>query len=183
MTDTQASDAVADDLIDEADVAAFLRDDAEFFERHPDLLTSLRLPHASGGTVSLVERQMDALRGEAAQLKQQIRDLVLLARDNEELNQRLHQLTLALIDAVDFGDVITLLEDHLHDQFRADAVELKLFSTTDLDEHGEATDPELAAFLDFFERNNPVCGPLSEKQLDYLFGTKPRTSAPPRCCR
>jgi uncharacterized protein YigA (DUF484 family) len=59
------SNAPASPLADltEADVAAFLRNDVDFFVRHEALLAQLRLPHARGGTaVSLVERQVETLR-------------------------------------------------------------------------------------------------------------------------
>jgi uncharacterized protein YigA (DUF484 family) len=169
---TAASRQAAHDADFESRVAEYLRSQPEFFERHLDLLGELRLPHPSGRAVSLVERQLDALRDEAAHYRQQIDTLVGVARDNDLLNDRLHHLTLALIDAADFAEVVELLEDHLHDEFKAEAVELKLFSTTRLREGGGEAEPELDAFLEFFERGRPVCGPLTPVQMDYLFGVQ-----------
>ncbi len=173
MSGNQASDLPLQDRVDDAVVADYLCEHPEFFQQHPALLTELRIPHVGGGVVSLVERQVDTLRGENADLKGHIQQLVELARDNEQLNQRLHHLTLGLLEAVDFDEVLTVLEDQLHDEFRADAVEMRLFSTTDVrsgNGDGKATDPELAAFVDFFDRGQPVCGPLTSEQLGFLFG-------------
>ena len=173
MSGTQASEMALDGQLDETLVAAFLREHPDFFQQHSDLLTELSIPHAAGGVVSLVERQVEALRSENTELKGHMQELVELARDNEQLNQRLHHLTLGLLDAVDFDEVLTVLEDQLHDEFRADAVEMRLFSATELrseSESGKPTDPELAAFLDFFDSGQPVCGPLTRAQLDFLFG-------------
>ena len=44
-------------------VIEYLKKNPEFFDRNPRLLQSLSLPHESGGTVSLVERQVATLRG------------------------------------------------------------------------------------------------------------------------
>ena len=170
-----ASDQSAFDAEFETQAADYLHSHPDFFQRHLELLGELRLPHSSGRAVSLVERQMEALREEAGNYRQQIQDLISLARDNELLNDRLHHLTLALIDAVDFEEVVELLEDHLHDEFKAEAVELKLFSTTRLREQDESTEgaePELEAFMEFFQKGRPVCGPLTAQQLDYLFGVQ-----------
>ena len=172
-----ASDQATRDAQFETRAAEYLRRHPDFFERHRELLRELQLPHPSGRAVSLVERQPEALRGEAARYRQQIETLMELARDNDLLNDRLHRLTLALIDAVDFAEVVELLEDHLHDEFKAEAVELKLFSATSLRELSEAEgsgqpEPELDAFLEFFENGRPVCGPLTPQQMDYLFGAQ-----------
>ena len=161
----------------EAEVAVFLHKHPDFFERHPELLIELRIPHYSGQAVSLIERQVDALREETARYRRQIAELVAMARTNDELNQRLHDLTLALIDAADFTEVLNTLEDHLHDTFKADAVELRLFSSTHLKERREtayssASCPDIEAFKEFYERNRPVCGRLTPKQLHILFGSQ-----------
>jgi len=175
MSGTQAPDLPLPEAVDETAVVGYLQAHSDFFQRHQELLAGLSIPHVGGGVVSLVERQVEALRNENAGLKQRLQELIDVARDNEQLNQRLHHLTLGLLDAADFDEVLTVLEDQLHDEFRADAVELRLFSATRLRDGGEqdpASDPELVAFLDFFERRLPVCGPLSLEQLSFLFGSE-----------
>jgi len=168
---TAATQQAAHDGEFETQVVEYLRSQPAFFERHMDLLGELRLPHPSGRAVSLVERQLDVLREEVARYRKQIDAVVDVARDNELLNDHLHHLTLALIDAADFDEVVELLEDHLHDEFKAEAVELKLFSVTGLRED-EAAEPELKAFKEFFDNGSPVCGALSPLQMDYLFGVQ-----------
>ncbi len=54
----------------EAEIADYLQNNADFFERHATLLTKLKLPHSRGNaTVSLVERQVSALREKNQALK------------------------------------------------------------------------------------------------------------------
>jgi uncharacterized protein YigA (DUF484 family) len=177
MSETQASASPAGTvpMLQESEVASYLLQHPDFFDRHPSLLTELRVPHPSGRAVSLVERQLEALRSKANRYKGQIDSLVSVARENDLLNRRLHHLTLALIDAADFTEVLNILEDRLHEEFRADAVELRLFSSSRTDVLSDAAetaavDPEQAAFLDFFRRAQPVCGSLSRQQLEYLYG-------------
>ena len=171
MTDNGVSDVQTEELGRDAQIADYLQAHPEFFARHPNLLAQLRIPHGSGGAVSLIERQVDMLRTEVGQYQKQLQRLVDLARENERLSQRLHTLTLALIDAADFPEVLNTLEDHLHDEFQADAVELRLFSGPFPADSG-AADPLATVFREFFLRGRPVCGPATEPQLSYLFGTQ-----------
>ena len=61
-------------------VATFLREHPEFLAQHPDLLTSLSLPHTvvgtGGKTVSLIERQIDVLRDKNRALEFQLAALI-----------------------------------------------------------------------------------------------------------
>lgn len=151
----------------EQTVTLFLQQHPDFFDRYPELLKELELPHQSGNAVSLIERQVKNLREEAARYRQQLDELIAVARENEQLNRRLHKLTLTLIHAVNFDEVIDVLQDKLHDDFQADAVELHLFSAA---ESSGETNPELDGFREFLDVGEPLCGPLSDEQLNYLFG-------------
>jgi len=173
MSANQVSDLPTEALADEAAIVAYLQRHPDFFQHHLPLLAQMHIPHASGQAVSLIERQVEALRGENMDLKERLQHLLDMARGNEQLNQRLHHLTLGLLEAADFDEVLTVLEDQLHDEFHADAVEMRLFSATRLREQQEdpaVVDAELAAFTDFFEQGQPVCGPLTPQQLQFLFG-------------
>jgi len=155
-------------------VAAYLAGHPEFFERHLELLAELRLPHPGGsGAVSLVERQIAALRGEATRYRKQLEELIAVARENDLLNQRLHRLTLRLLDVGTLSDTLTSLQDELYDEFQVDAVELRLFSGEDLAENApSAGGPALQAFQEFLGQGRPVCGRLKHEQMNSLFGAQ-----------
>ena len=89
---------VEDSLTDEA-VAEFLTQNPDFFERNSHLLKALRLPHASGGAVSLVERQVSVLRQRDVKLEKQLKDLIQVARDNDVLSAKVHRLSIELLAA------------------------------------------------------------------------------------
>ena len=57
-------------MIDGEQLALFLRDNPDFFDAHGELLRELKLSHPQPGgpVVSLVERQLHALRERIAQL-------------------------------------------------------------------------------------------------------------------
>ena len=107
-------------------VAAFLADHPNFFVSHADLLETLELPHPSGPAVSLVARQLELLRSKNRLLAEQMDQLLKIARENDGLSQRLHQLTLTLMDARSLEDVLASLDWGLHQLFEADFVGVRL---------------------------------------------------------
>ncbi|WP_273454232.1 DUF484 family protein, partial [Nevskia ramosa] len=50
-------------LPDEAQVIAYLNRDPLLLTSHPQLLEQIEITHAAGSAVSLIERQVDLLRG------------------------------------------------------------------------------------------------------------------------
>src|SRR5690606_1674987 len=97
-------DAPAQDAVtaapDEASIAGYLHQHPDFFERHEPLLTRLKLPHRRGSAaISLVERQVLALRENTQNLEGRLRDLIAVARDNDILVHKIHRLARQLIKA------------------------------------------------------------------------------------
>jgi uncharacterized protein YigA (DUF484 family) len=157
----------------ETEIANYLAAHPEFFERHLELLLALRLPHRTGGAaVSLLERQLDALRSEVKRYRSQLEEFIAVARDNESLHRRMHRLTLALLEPGELDDIQSALRAELQSQFEADAVELRLFGP----ELGTAPDPDptLAAFRRLLDQGRPVCGALEPGQMEQLFGDQAR---------
>ena len=59
---TQPKPEFVDDTVSDEVVQSYLQSNPDFFARHGELLSSLRLPHITGGAVSLVERQVSVFR-------------------------------------------------------------------------------------------------------------------------
>jgi uncharacterized protein YigA (DUF484 family) len=163
----QQSEEILPEQDMETAVVEYLTRNGDFFERNPSLLNLLHLPHQSGGAVSLVERQVNSLRKQADDYKRQMEQFITVARENELLNERLHRLTLDLIDCIDFNEVVNTLQDKLRDDFRAEAVELHLYSQAEADLD---SNPDLDGFREVVDSASPRCGALSGKKLEYLFG-------------
>ncbi len=153
----------------EQQICDYLLSHPGFFVRHIDVLNDLRVPHKTGGAVSLLEHKVRMLQDKTEAYQKQLQELVTVARDNEQLNQRLHRLTLNLIEAQSREDILATLQDELRERFNADAVELKLFSTRELEE-AQVSESSLAMFRTFMNTDKPTCGPLKADKLRTLFG-------------
>jgi len=159
-------DQTADDR--EEQIAEYIIAHPDFFTRHADALAAIDIPHPTGDAISLIERQVRTLRDQSLNYRRQLEDLVAVARENDALAKRLHRLTLALIEARSFDEVLNTLQDELREQFKADSVEMKLFASEQLEAH--AHEPGPALFSDFLKRARSNCGQLDKAQLEYLFG-------------
>jgi len=162
--------------LEEKTIADYLRDNPEFFHNNASLLATLQIPHAVGPAISLVEHQVKVLRDQNSQLKRKLMDLVHVARDNNRLNERMHQLTLGLIRAHSLEDLLDTLRENLLGEFKADTVVMKIAAVTETQtrECGiDLYDPESAElqhFESFLKTSRPVCGRFKDEQTQYLFG-------------
>ena len=96
MNDSLTKD---NDLLAAQVVCDYLQDHPEFFQQHPQLLASLRLPHQQRGSVSLVERQLELQREKIQALEDDITRLMSVARHNEQIFLAFNQLQARLYQA------------------------------------------------------------------------------------
>lgn len=163
--------AQLDESAVEAGVAEYLTQNPGFFERRPDVLTELQLKHDCGGASSLLEYQAKLLRERNRSLQRRLEDLLAVARDNDRLAERLHQLTLELMDAGSLESVIDCLKSELRNNFQADAVAVRLFGEGDEQfDWVRPNDPSLTALTNLARDPRPVCGRIPREQLEFLFG-------------
>lgn len=159
-------------------VAKYLRQNPDFLEREPSLLKYLELSHASGPATSLIEKQVQYLRGQNESLEQRLNQLIQVASDNEKLMFRLHDLTLELMSMGSLPSFFDRLTEALLSEFKADTLNITLFDRKV--EAGPKTpmfhisrdDPEMEQFQDHIEKGVSVCGRLNRNKRDYLFGTR-----------
>jgi uncharacterized protein YigA (DUF484 family) len=160
-------------------VANFLERNPDFFERHSALLGTLRLPHVAGGTVSLVERQVSVLRQKDLQLERKLKDLLEVARANDTLAGKIHELALQLLAATDLTTTLQAIEATLRTAFEADQSILVLFGAPEsfADIHVgrfflpiARDDESVNAFATFLNGSGPRCGQVRDAQRDFLFG-------------
>jgi uncharacterized protein YigA (DUF484 family) len=162
-------------------VCAFLTARPEFFERHPEVLDALRLPHRTGGAaVSLIERQMEQLRERNAGLERKLRELIAIARDNETLVEKLHGLGLQLLGTDSLAARLAILEAQLRESFAVDQSVLVLFGDRGREQAlglgrflriRAEDDPALQPFATLLDTGSPRCGQIRDSQRDFLFGT------------
>ncbi len=168
------------DQIDEAKVIQYLRDNPEVFVAHPNVLSSLTIPHQVGGAISLVERQLKLLRDENHDLKRKIDELVIIARENEELNQRFHRLALELMNTDQLHDVLAIVQDQVQTFFYTDFVCFRFLpGITDAGSitEGLCLNPDsgtVNSVQPWINARSPVCGSQDEKINRELFGSDVR---------
>ncbi len=178
-TSTTPDEAMPSDPSDvTSSVAEYLRKHREFFVEHPELLTDLVIPHETGKAVSLVEKQVILLRDENRQLKSRFRELVNIARDNEELSRRMHKLTLRLVEAGGCAQILGNLGHSLQTDFAADGITLRIFAdpaaTDDVGrpEFAGEGSPLRTMFAEEIALRKPYCGRLKHNQQAALFGIR-----------
>jgi len=194
MTSSQNQDKTSlAELLEGDDVAQYLRDNPKFFVERTDLLAEITLPHDAGGAISLVERQIVVLREQKHELQRQFQELLHIARDNEQLNERMQCLTLSLLEIDDIEESMSMLGTVLAEEFTAETVAIFLTPDPDklalvegsrngiaqdqpglrsIDIHfTETTDDEvLEEFAHMLTASDPVCNELSNEQKTMLFG-------------
>lgn len=174
MTQQQAGVA---QTTNETEIADYLSRHPDFFERHNNLLIRMRLPHApSGATISLVERQIALLRQQNDKLQRNLKDLVAVARQNDEIVAKIHRLGIAFLEAPTSSACIERLETSLREDFGAHRAVIVLFESS----QGESEsgfvrytlrdDVRLAPFSTFLKSGKTRCGVLRERQKSFLFG-------------
>lgn len=151
----------------EKQIGKYLKKHPDYLLRHPDVLALLEIHHDSGAAVSLIEHKIKILQQQSGTYRQQLEDLIDVARENEDLHHHLHRLTLTLLKARSQDDVEQILREELTSRFSADAVELRLFSTTQLE--ALSGDAAPAMFEEFMQADRPSCGALNGEKLHSLF--------------
>jgi uncharacterized protein YigA (DUF484 family) len=143
-------------------VAEYLQQNPDFFAEHAELLTDLVLPHPHGGrTISLSERQMLVLRERVKDLEKKLYDWMLIARENEALQDKVHQYTLALLGARDLATLQSCATRNL----------LEIFSVPHAVMHLWAEQPPSAEVIAFAEQHGkPVCAHKAVYDTELWFG-------------
>ena len=177
MSTQRKQDFAAEELSDEA-VRDYLEANPDFFERHGALLSSLSVPHGSGEAVSLVERQITMLRQKEIKIQRQLKDLVEVARANDTLAAKIHELGLQLLSTTDLAATVDSIETGMRSGFGADQSILVLFAEPSMFEDIDAGrffraiprgSDELKPFDTFLEANGPRCGQVRDSQRSFLF--------------
>ncbi|MFT6101369.1 MAG: hypothetical protein ACJAYF_003932 [Arenicella sp.] len=167
---------VKQDQSEESRVIDYLQKYPETLMSYPDIFTGLTIPHLTRGAISLVERQLIMLRDENRVIKQNLDELVNIARENEELNQRFHRLALELMSSDQLDDVLSLVQNQVQTFFYTDYVSFKFLPTISdtkkrlsshyLDENSGVGD----IITTWVSGRKPICGQQKASINAALFG-------------
>jgi len=155
-------------------VADYLRANPNFFHDHLDLLEDLSIPHPSGNAVSLISKQLEILRNRNQEVEDKLTSLIEIAKSNDTSFNRMHKLTLALLETSTLEEAVASLEGVLSDYFMTDFVAVRII-TSNPDAalphlFLEPDSTELEQFLPILAADQPKCGRPPLVQAKVLFG-------------
>ena len=118
--------------ITEEDIANFLVNTPDFFERNAELLAAVRLnsPHGTRA-VSLQERQADMLREKIRALEMRLMDMMRHGTDNEVLIERMQRWVKTLLMTANASDLPYTIADHIQHDFLVPQVAIKVWGVAD----------------------------------------------------
>jgi uncharacterized protein YigA (DUF484 family) len=157
-----------------ADVERYLSEHPDFFHEHLQLLEKMHIPHPSGNAVSLITKQLEIYRSKHHELENQLSELIDIARDNDTSYERMHKLTLAMLDSKTIEDAVNNIKCVLAEDFLIDFVAIRILKknaasgsdTIFIDPDSE----ELLAFRRELSSHQPTCGKPTLIQAKLLFG-------------
>lgn len=163
----------SDKTITEKEVAAYLKRHPEFFENRDALVASLKIPHGSKGTISLVEKQVAVMRERQQKTRKQVNELVRHADRNNQIFITSSKLVLRLIAANKAADFFDELEKGLKRDFKCKAYSLVVFDDRPKQINhftsrvpGDSARDYVGALM---RSKKPVLGVLRPEEQDFLF--------------
>ncbi|MEY4491422.1 MAG: hypothetical protein RLY41_1228 [Pseudomonadota bacterium] len=114
--------------ITEDDIANFLVNTPDFFERHAELLSAVRLtsPH-SHRAVSLQERQAEMMREKIRALELRMMDMMRHGTENEVLIERMQRWVKTLLMTTNARDLPHTIADQIQHDFMVPQVAIKVW--------------------------------------------------------
>ena len=114
--------------ITEQDIADFLVNTPDFFERHAELLSSVQLNSGHGKrAISLQERQAEMLRGKIKVLERGLMDMIRYGNENTQTADRLQRWTRKLLLAANARELPELIAQNIKDEFAVPQVAIKVW--------------------------------------------------------
>ena len=157
-----------------AQVEGYLQKHPEFFQNHLGLLENMSIPHPSGNAVSLISKQLEIFRGKHKELENQLTALIEIARDNDTSFGRMHELTLALMEAKTIEDAVANLDKVFAECFLTDFTSIRIIKNNTESAVSNIFVNTDDARLQHFEKelttNQPKCGRPTLAQAQFLFG-------------
>ena len=149
----------------EEEVKKYLKNNPVFFEQNANLLAEIHLPSPHGnGTISLAERQQLAQRDKINALEERFAELVLNAKDNDTIANKIHALNVQLHKAKSFDEIEQLVSALLPENFDLSDTCLRIWANP----------------LDVTNRTNLVFSMISEETKTWVAAQlKPYCGTPP----
>lgn len=148
------------------DVARYLRAHPEFFSSHPELLSTITVPHLHGrGAISLHERQLEVLREKHRALELKLAELVRIGQENDAIAERMLKWTRQLLLAPEPTHLPQIVIDGMQTSFGVPQVALRLWGVREPFHSLQCAAPvEVDAITLANSMQRPYCGPNADFQ-------------------
>ena len=150
-------------------IVSFLEDNPDFFNRHPELVTSLRISDNQRGTVSLVERQQSLLRQKVTGLEEEITQLMVIANQNEELFVLYSDLYLRLLDCQSANELLDCLYQATTELLSLSGLKLWLNQDVELEHNSLIQDDCNEILNNRLEKEEYYFGRLQQSEQQLIF--------------
>jgi uncharacterized protein YigA (DUF484 family) len=118
--------------ITEDDIADFLANSPDFFERHAELLASVQLSSGHGNrAISLQERQAGLLRDKIKGLESRVVEMIRNGQDNLVIAGRMQSWTRRLLQTVQARDLPDAIVQGIASEFQIPQAALKVWGVDD----------------------------------------------------
>jgi uncharacterized protein YigA (DUF484 family) len=146
--------------ITEDDIANFLVNTPDFFERHAQILSSVRFvsPHGQRA-VSLQERQADMLREKIRALELRMMEMIRNGSDNAVLADRLHRWSQSLLMIQHPADLPSIIVDEIQHHFMVPQVAIRVWHVSEafqIEDFAQGASDEVKVFTQGLRA--PYCG-------------------------
>ena len=153
------------------EVAAWLKEHPEFFERYAEQLSEVTIPHPHGGrAIPISERQILTLRERNRQIESKLREVIQYGEENDAISEKVHRISVALLAAPELRSALNAVYHNLREDFAVPHVALRLWrggNRADVPEFRPASD----AAREFAESlANPYCGSRAMVDTGSWFG-------------
>lgn len=156
--------------VTEEQVVAYLQNNPAFFLTQDELLAQLRIPHSGGTSVSLVERQVAVLRERNDEMRNRLKQLMDVARENDRLFDKTRRLILDMLDTQSVDELMAVVDDSLRHSFKVPFVGLTLFSDQQISAGRQQSLKAAQQNIGGVLGGKNLRGVLRPKELEFLFG-------------
>lgn len=163
-------------VLNPQEIIDYLRNHPDFFVEHPEILSSLNIPHVTHGNISsLIEYQVTKLREQISDLQKNRGVLEQHSDSNIKFAGNINNLTLQLLSSENLNALYMKLSEGVKNLYSANRVLLLIFNNSTL--NSKYPDMRFLAsssnlnfmFTELFHRNKPLCDSLQEEYLQLLF--------------
>ena len=102
--------------LDDELVAAYLEQNTDFFVKHGELASRLRIPHETHGSISLVEKRQEIQRAKIIKMEEELSILMGHARQNEIIFRAVSDMYIGLVGCKSISELELAVEQVCQEQ-------------------------------------------------------------------